>query len=87
MLQDELNYNKGYITMRLIPISHNMTELTFSDKSVLFSYKTPVAGHDQTGPFRTDQQYSKTTTKHINKYLGHGIGRIVPQSYIEEITA
>ena len=64
-----------------------MTELTFSDKSVLFSYKTPVAGHDSDGPFRTDQQYSKTTTKHINKYLGHGIGRVVPQSYIEEITA
>ena len=73
--------------MRLNHLSHNMSELTFSDISVLFSYKTPVAGHDQTGPFRTDQQYSKTTTKHINKYLGHGIGRVVPQSYIEELTS
>ena len=79
--------------MRLVPLSHNMTELTWREKehsvlkSVLFSYKTPVAGHDSDGPFRTDQQYSKTTTKHINKYLGHGIGRVVPQSYIEEITS
>ena len=73
--------------MRLVPLNHNMTELTFSDKSVLFSYKPPVAGWDHVGPFRTDQQYSKTTTKHINKYLGHGIGRVVPQSYIEELTS
>ena len=74
--------------MKIEPIGSNMTELTFSDKSVLFSYSTPVAGWDDTGAFRTDQHYSATTTKHINKYLGgKDIGRVVPQSYIEEITS
>jgi hypothetical protein len=73
--------------MKIEPIGSNMTELTFSDKSVLFSYSTPVAGWDDTGAFRTDQHYSKTTTKHINKYLGgKDIGRVVPQSYIEELS-
>jgi hypothetical protein len=72
--------------MKIEPIGSNMTELTFSDKSVLFSYSTPVAGWDIAGAFRTDQHYSATTTKHINKYLGgKDIGRVVPQSFIEAL--
>ena len=74
--------------MKIQPVGSNMTELLIGTSYVLFSYSTPVAGWDDTGAFRTDQHYSATTTKHINKYLGgKDIGRVVPQSFIEEITS
>lgn len=72
--------------MKLSNKGSNMTEVRFSNISVLFSYSTPVAGWDDNGAFRTDKHYSSTTTKHINKYLGgRDVGRVVSQSYINEI--
>lgn len=72
--------------MKLKPLGSNMTELTVGNVSVLFSYETPVAGWDDRGAFRTEKKYSKTTTKHINKYLGgKDVGRIVVQSYIDSL--
>jgi hypothetical protein len=50
----------------------------------MFSYETPVAGYCEQGAFRTDEKFSVTTTKQINKYLGgKDVGRVVPQSWIE----
>jgi len=61
-----------------------MTELEVNGNSILFSYKTPVAGYDDKGAFRTSEWFSMTTTKHINQYLGgKDVGRVVEQSYIE----
>ena len=73
--------------MKLKLIASNMTELTFNNGvAILFSYKTPVAGYDNDGAFRTDEHYSSTTTRHINKYLGgKGIGRKVTQNYIDSL--
>lgn len=73
--------------MRIRSIKANMNELVIDrDTAILFSYDTPVAGWDEQGAFRTDRYYSKTTTKHINQYLGgKDIGRVVPQQYIEEL--
>jgi len=73
--------------MNIKPIANNMTELTTNNgTSVLFSYKTPVAGWDDVGAFRTDKHYSPTTTRHINKYLGSkDIGRVVEQDYINSL--
>ena len=69
--------------MQIKPIASNMTELQILGMSILFSYQTPVAGWDDKGAFRTEQNFSATTSKHINKYLGgKDIGRTVPQSYI-----
>jgi len=64
-----------------------MTELTLKNgTSILFSYKTPVAGRDDKGSFRTDKKFSVTTSKHINKYLGgKDVGRKVSQGFIEDI--
>ena len=74
--------------MKLKTIGSNMTELNFNGISVLFSYETPVAGWDNKGAFRTDTSYSRTTSKHINKYLGGGdIGRKVSQEYITALTS
>ena len=71
--------------MKLKPISNNMTILLLNDISILFSYETPVAGYDSNGAFRTDKHYSSTTTRHINKYLGNGTGRLVSQEFINNL--
>jgi len=52
---------------------------------VMFSYETPVAGWNEDGAFRTDEKFSVTTTKHINKYLAGASANIVPQKWIESI--
>lgn len=74
--------------MRLIQVSTNVHVLQSDSWSVLFSYETPVAGyHSDSGYFRTMQQHSTTTTKHINDWLRHkptqgGIME-VPQSWLD----
>lgn len=72
--------------MNLKPIKSNMTELTVGDTTILFSYRTPVAGYDDQGAFRTAQHYSVTTSRHINQYLGgKDVGRTVSQDYINSL--
>jgi|TARA_B100000927_G_scaffold262295_1_gene233088 hypothetical protein len=74
--------------MQLKPIGSNMNEIVVKGKSILFSYSTPVAGWDENGAFRTDEKFSVTTSKHINKYLGgKDVGRVVEQSWIEGLVA
>ena len=58
--------------MKLHSFATNRTLLTFDDGTELFfSYATPVAGYSKTlhGYFRTNEWYSSTTTRHINRYL------------------
>ena len=66
-----------------VQIASNMYITQKYGTVLLYSYETPVAGEDQNGKFRTDTQYSSTTTRHINKWLGgKDVGRIVPQDEI-----
>ena len=64
----------------------NQSELILDNGShILFSYETPVAVSTVDGLFVTDQWYSSTTTKHINKW-SEGITRTtVPQANILSI--
>ena len=64
----------------------NQSELILDNGShILFSYETPVAVSTVDGLFVTDQWYSSTTTKHINKWC-EGITRTtVPQANILSI--
>ena len=72
--------------MQLRPIGSNMNEIVVEGKYILFSYKTPVAGWDESGAFRTEDFFSVTTSKHINKYLGgKDVGRNVSQKFIEDL--
>tara|TARA_R100000315_G_C5222436_1_gene134068 strand:- start:1084 stop:1311 length:228 start_codon:yes stop_codon:yes gene_type:complete len=72
----------------LKPIASNMKELIVNGVSILFSYETPVAGWDNEGAFKTEEKYSKTTTRHVNKYLGgKDIGRTVSQEYINNLVS
>ena len=62
--------------MKLTPIKANMNELTIGDKTILFSYKTPVAYHNVGGMlyFKTNKKWSNTTTRHINQWTCKGNG-------------
>ena len=79
--------------LRLKQIGSNNSELTYrnengEDISILYSYETPVAGYCEQGAFRTDEKFSVTTSKQINKYLGgKDVGRVVPQAWIESLVA
>ena len=56
--------------MKIKQIASNMTELDLGFAQVFFSYETPVAARLTDGTLvRTDQWYSATTSKHINKWL------------------
>ena len=56
--------------MKLKQIGSNMTELDLGYAQVFFSYETPVAARLTDGSLvRTEERYSVTTTKHINKWL------------------
>ena len=63
----------------------NKREVVYSNGvRILFSYKTPVAGEDEYGFFKTDQYFSSTTTKHINGYVGEA--RVVPQTELDRFS-
>jgi hypothetical protein len=72
--------------MKLNKIGSNQTEITTArgDK-VLYSYETPVAAWTERGAFRTATKYSVTTTKHINAYLGKGVGKVVDQKFFDNL--
>ena len=61
--------------MKLVQFGSNQTILIDNDRNeYFFSYETCVAGYDPIlGYWRTTEYYSRTTTKHINKYLD-GVG-------------
>ena len=74
--------------MKLIPLASNMNLIRLNNGTqVLFSYRTPVAAHvPGEGFFRTNQNWSRTTSKHINKWLRGAIGvASVDQSVIDNI--
>ena len=60
--------------MKLNNLGANQTEIEMDGKTVLFSYKTPVAAWigngTEFGYFRTNKKWSVTTSRHINKWLG-----------------
>ena len=69
------------------PIASNMTLLETPKHIVLFSYATPVASFDTaTYSFhRTTKKWSKTTTRHINKWID-GVKAIdQPQDYFDNL--
>ena len=73
--------------MILRQLGSNQTELSFNNgNSIFFSYETPVAGFDsEDGFFKTETYYSKTTSRHINAYLGDVTASEVPDQYIVDL--
>ena len=75
------------LTMKLHSFATNRTLLTFADGTeVFFSYSTPVAGYKPNiGYVKTNQWYSSTTTRHINKYLDDNFALNVEQDTINNL--
>ncbi len=70
--------------MKIKQIASNMTVLDMGFAQVFFSYETPVAACLSDGTLvRTDERYSVTTTKHINKWLNGCEALTVPQERID----
>ena len=74
--------------MKLTPIAANRNVISYNDGTeVFFSYSTPVAGYSsRLGYVKTEQWYSSTTTRHINKYLGNIKATTVSQQTINELS-
>jgi len=74
--------------MKLNRIGNNETELTNEADTVvvLFSYDTPVAARVETNYSRTIKHYSKTTTRHSNKWLpANAYVSIVDQQFLDAL--
>ena len=72
--------------MKLKPIANNMNELTLSNGTqVLFSYETPVASWENGQFYKTEKFWSKTTSRHINKWAHCAVSK--PQTYFDQLTS
>ncbi len=71
--------------MKVISIGSNMTEIVTANRSILVSYQTPVALHvEGIGYITTEKKWSKTTSRHINKFLnGAKPYKTEPQEYFD----
>ena len=76
---------KEHFKMRLTPIAANQTEIETADARIFFSYKTPVAAYIfGEGFVKTEQFWSVTTSRHINKW-GAKDGKKVPQARLDSL--
>ena len=72
--------------MKLEKIGVSKTLLTLSSGSEIFySYNTPVAAQVAGEFYKTNEYYSKTTSKHITQYLNGRYAHPVEQSFINQI--
>lgn len=59
--------------MKLNPIGKNKTEIQMGDRTVFYSYSTPVAvfvgGGKSRGAVVTEKKFSATTSRHIGQIL------------------
>ena len=73
--------------MQLKQLGTNQTLVNYNDGTeVFFSYETPVAGfHPDLGYVKTEDWYSSTTTRHINKWLADFNYTVVSQDVINNL--
>lgn len=73
--------------MKLTPLAANMTEVQTGSLKVLFSYKTPVAYFDSLTDqyYSTEQFWSQTTTRHINKWVDKSRLKQVKQDVLDNL--
>jgi len=74
--------------LKVNSVGKNQTELIVNETTVtvFFSYKTPVACFIKgKGYFKTRKNFSKTTTKHINKWLIGEKAQEKPQDFFDNL--
>jgi len=71
-------------------IGSNQTEVERGHLTILVSYQTPVAVWDRKEKiyFRTSEKYSRTTSKHINRWIPEDAEVFtMPQGYFDNLMA
>ena len=73
--------------MKLKRIGYNKTVVELNNGGeVFYSYDTPVAGRSADYEyFRTEDYYSKTTSRHINNYLEGVNAMVISQQLIDKL--
>ena len=72
--------------MKLERLGTSKSLLTLSSGSEIFySYNTPVACKVSGEFYKTNEYYSRTTSKHITQYLNGREAEAVPQSMINQL--
>ena len=76
--------------MKIKIIGANQTEVILADHyetQIFFSYEQAVCVRTADGCFVTEEKYSRTTSKHINKWIANlsNIIKMVPQSKIDNL--
>jgi hypothetical protein len=73
--------------VKLRNIGSNMTEVENSRATILISYETPVAAvlKDGSGFIRIEHSPSKTTSKHINKWLQGANANVATQEQLDAL--
>lgn len=70
-------------------LAANQTQIeiatSFGFDQVFVSYETPVAAMIDGELYRTDRKWSKTTTRHINKWLAGRNAENKPQSFFDSL--
>ena len=70
--------------MKIKPIANNQTELHLNGNVFFFSYETPVAALIAGKYYKTEQKFSVTTSKHINKWVENVKCETKPQSFFDK---
>lgn len=72
--------------MELTPLASNVTQVPTPEYDIIFSYSTPVAAYSKIGHkwYQTEQWYSKTTTRHIDRYAD-GSAENRPQEFFDSL--
>ena len=72
--------------MKIKRLGASKTILALSSGSEIFySYETPVAAKVSGEFYRTEEYYSRTTSKHITQYLNGRYAHQVEQSFINQL--
>ena len=72
--------------MKLERLGNSKSLLTLASGSEIFySYDTPVAAQVSGEFYKTNEYYSRTTSKHITQYLNGREAEEVEQSFINQI--
>ena len=72
--------------MKIKRLGASKTILALSSGSEIFySYDTPVAAQVAGEFYKTNEYYSRTTSKHITQYLNGREAEVVPQSMINQL--
>lgn len=72
--------------MKIRSLAANQTEVTLNDGTIVFvSYETPVAAFVAgRGILRSEQYYSRTTSKHINAWVKSNFSPNVTETIVSQ---